>query len=339
MMNGNIVRQGQSWIFTVPPTLIAAAAIGGPKEGKGPLGADFDYLFADNRDGQESFEQMEQKMLQIVCEMAIAKAGCVVDDMDFFLCGDLLNQITSSGFTARALSRPYFGLFAACATAIEGVILGSLLIASGAANKIMCAAGSHTCTAERQFRYPNEYGCQKPPQSQYTTTAAGAAVIGSEEGTIKITAVTTGRVVDLGVTDSFNMGGAMAPAFADTITAHLLQRGVSADYYDLILSGDLGRVGRDIALDLLYRRGIVLNEHRYVDCGCLIYGDDKSVFAGGSGCGCVASVSFGHIYRRLMSGELNRVLIAATGALLSPTSSQQKQSIPGISHAVALERI
>jgi len=131
----------------------------------------------------------------------------------------------------------------------------------------------------------------------------------------------------------------MAPAFADTITAHLQQRGVSADYYDLILSGDLGRVGRDIALDLLYRRGIELDERRYIDCGCLIYGDDKAVFAGGSGCGCVASVSFGHIYRRLMAGELNRVLIAATGALLSPTSSQQKQSIPGISHAVALERI
>ena len=328
----------QTWLFPQRPGLLSTAAVGGPKEGSGPLAADFDYLFKSNRLGEDSFEKAEQRMQQKAAEIAMNKANLMPEQIDFMLAGDLLNQITVSGFTARALAIPYVGLFAACATATEGLALGALLAASGAARYVLTITGSHNLTAERQFRYPNEYGGQKPPYSQYTCTAAGAALVSSDPARVRVKAATIGIVRDFGVTDPFQMGAAMAPAFADTVLNHLRERQVPARHYDLIISGDLGRVGREIAWELLLRGGIDFDKENFLDCGCLLYHpEDKEVFAGGSGCGCAAAVGYGHIYSGLVEGRYRRVLLAATGALLSPISNQQRQSIPGVCHAVALE--
>lgn len=334
-----IMQKGrQTWIFGDHIGIISSAAVGGPREGQGPLGSDFDKVYPDLRLDADSFEKAEQMMEEKAARFAITKAGLTPDDVDVFFAGDLINQITPSGFTARNLGIPYFGLFSACSTAAEALALSALCVGSGAARRALAVACSHTCTAERQFRYPNEYGAQKPPYSQSTATVAGAALVAAESAPVEITAVTVGRVRDEHITDAFQMGAAMAPAFADTVQSHLQERGVDADYYDLILSGDLGRVGQDIARDLLGLMGVSFNDNRLKDCGLMLYGNDKRVFSGGSGCGCAASVGFGHICRLIKEGELQRVLLCATGALLSPLSSQQKESIPAISHAVALER-
>lgn len=329
----------QTWRFRQPPHLIAGAAVGGPKEGQGPLAADLDHVFPQLSWDNLSFEQCEQKMQEKAVELCLAKAQTTVEQTDILFAGDLINQNTPSGFTARQLGIPFCGLFSACATAMEGLSLASLTVASGAARQALVLAGSHTCTAERQFRYPNEYGSQKPPYCQHTATAAGAALVGRDKGQAKITAVTIGRVRDEKICDPFQVGAAMAPAFADTVAAHLRERGVGPDYYDLILSGDLGRDGCAIAGQLLTLQGVDVTATRFDDCGLLLYDGDDSVFAGGSGCGCSAAVGFGHLLRRLASGELSRILLCATGALLSPVANQQKESIPAICHAVALEGV
>ncbi|NLF79779.1 MAG: stage V sporulation protein AD [Clostridia bacterium] len=334
-----IRQQGrQTWLFDGPLGIIGQAAVAGPREGQGPLAADFDQIFDNLRLKQDSFEKSEQKMGERAARAAIAKAGLTPDEVDVFFAGDLINQITPSGFTARSIGIPFFGLFSACSTATEALSLASLCVASGAARRALALASSHTCTAERQFRYPNEYGSQKPPYSQVTATAAGAALVAAEPAAVKVSAVTVGRVCDERISDPFQMGAAMAPAFADTVQAHFRERGVDVDYYDLVLSGDLGRVGQAIAQDLLQLQGLSLAQEQLADCGLLLYGGDKRVFSGGSGCGCAAAVGFGHIYRRISQGELRRVLLCATGALLSPVANQQKESIPAICHAVALER-
>lgn len=328
----------QTWVFEGPLGIIGQAAVAGPHEGQGPLTADFDQVLSDLRQKQDSFEKVEQMMGEQACRIAIAKAGLTPDEIDVFFAGDLINQITPSGFTARSLGIPYFGLFAACSTATEALSLAALSVASGAARRALAMASSHICTAERQFRYPNEYGGQKPPYSQSTATVAGAALLAAEAAPVRVTAVTVGRVRDERISDPFQMGAAMAPAFSDTVQAHFRERGVELDYYDLVLSGDLGRVGQAIARELLQLQGLDLGEQQLADCGLLLYGEDKRVFSGGSGCGCAAAVGFGHIYRRISEGELRRVLLCATGALLSPVANQQKESIPAVCHAVALER-
>ena len=334
-----IRQQGkQTWLFNGDLGIKGSAATCGPREGKGPLAADFDCIFPDLRLGESSFEKAEQKMEERAARCAIANAGIMAEDIDIMFAGDLINQITPSGFTARALSIPYFGLFSACATSMEALTLSALCVASGVAGQALAVSGSHTCTAERQFRYPNEYGSQKPPYSQSTATAAGAAVVASGQLPVRITAVTVGRVRDEHVCDPFAMGAAMAPAFVDTVVTHLRERDVEPGYYDLILSGDLGKVGQSISRELLALQGIKIAEGCLDDCGLMLYGNNSQVFSGGSGCGCAASVTFGHICRAIRDGKLHRVLVCATGALLSPVSSQQKESIPSISHAVALER-
>ncbi len=333
----SIRQQGRrTWIFDEPPGIVGTAAVGGPREGRGPLAADFDQVLPDLRAGAASFEQAEQQMEEMAARLAIAKADLTPEQISLMFAGDLINQLTPSNFTARSLGIPYLGLFSACATAVEGLTLAALAASSGVAEQVLVVSGSHTCTAERQFRYPNEYGCQKPPHSQTTATAAGAAVVAAGSGPVAITAVTVGRVCDEHISDPFAMGAAMAPAFADTVQAHLHERGLKAADYDLIVSGDLGRVGQGIACELLQAAGI--SGGRLEDCGLLLYGDDKQVFAGGSGCGCAAAVGFGHLCRLLREGQLRRILLCATGALLSPLSCQQCESIPAISHAVALER-
>ncbi len=334
-----IIQKGrQTWLFPGGIGIIGQAASCGPREGKSPIVEDFDQVFPDLHAGQVSFEKAEQKMQEVTVKEAVAKAGLKLEDIDLLFAGDLLNQITPSGFTARNLQIPFFGLFSACATITEALALASLCVGAGVADRVVALASSHTCTAERQFRYPNEYGSQKPPYSQSTATAAGAAVLAAAPAPVRISAVTVGKVADEYIADPFQMGAAMAPAFADTVQTHLQEMNVEGDYYDLILSGDLGEVGLSIAQELLNLSGIVMEEGKLADCGLLLYQDNKAVFSGGSGCGCAASVGLGHIYHRIAKGELQRVLLCATGALMSPLSVQQKESIPAISHAVALER-
>lgn len=336
----DVERMGrQTWRFVSPPMIISGAAVCGPKEGAGVLRDDFDHIYQEMNWGKNSFEQSEQAMQEKAVSIALAKAGLGAGDIDLFLAGDLINQIMPSGLTARNLGLPYLGLFAACATSMEALALAALAVAAGAADKAMALAGSHTCTAERQFRYPNEYGSQKPPYSQYTATAAGAAIVGRGRGLARITLATVGRALDEKVSDPFQMGAAMAPAFVDTVAAHFRESKRRPEDYDLVLSGDLGQCGCAIASQLLTLQGVDVSATRFADCGLMLFAGDKSVFAGGSGCGCSAAVGFGHILRRIAAGELKRVLLCATGALLSPVSNQQKESIPGICHAVALEGV
>ncbi len=329
----------QTWVFPNRPAIISTATVGGPFEARGPLAEDFDILHGDLWLGQDSYEKAEKKMLEEACEIAIKKAGLKKQDVQFFLCGDLLNQIISSGFAARALGAPYLGLYGACSTAMESLALGSLIVDSRSGNNVVCGTVSHNAAAEKQYRYPTEYGAQKPPTAQWTVTGAGVAILGSGGEGPRVVAATIGRVVDMGITDPFNMGGAMAPAAVDTITAHFRDLRASPREYDLIATGDLGRVGFRIAADLLKKHGLEIPEDKFTDCGLLIYGENQQheVLAGGSGCGCSATVAYGHILNRMKKGELKKVLIVATGALLSPLSYQQKESIPCIAHAVSIE--
>lgn len=332
MLKGN-----QSWIFESKPVIISSAAVGGPFEAKGNLADDFDILHEDTWIGQDSFEKAEKTLLQEACETAIHKANMKKEDITFFLSGDLMNQIISSSFAARSLGIPYLGIFGACSSAIEGLAIGSQLINSGAANYIIAAASSHNVAAEKLFRYPTEYGAQKPPTAQWTVTGAGAGLVASKGNGPKVTSATIGHVVDMGITDPYNMGAAMAPAAVDTIEAHFRDLNIDPTYYDLIATGDLGRVGHQICADLLTKHGLIIPKKTFTDCGLLIYKEDQPVFAGASGCACSATVLHGHLLNRMKKGELKRILIIGTGALLSPLSYQQKESIPCIAHAVSIE--
>ena len=332
------MRQGhQTWLFEPSPVILSRAVAVGPFEARGPLRKDFDILHDDMWLGQESFEKAEKKLLEEACERAIKKAGLTKEDVQFFLSGDLLNQIISSSFAARTLGMPYLGLFGACSSSMESLSLAALLVTSGAADNALAATSSHNGSVEKQFRYPTEYGAQKPPTAQWTATAAGAALVGRGGQGPKIKAATIGRIVDMGLSDPFNMGAAMAPAAVDTIQAHFRDLQVGPDHYDLIATGDLGRVGFKIAADLFKEHRIPIPEEKLTDCGILIYSENQPVQAGASGCGCSAAVAYGHLLNRMEQGELKRILVVATGALLSPLSYQQKESIPCIAHAVAIE--
>ncbi|MBC9784570.1 stage V sporulation protein AD [Heliobacterium chlorum] len=331
----------QSWVFANRPVIRSVATVGGPYEAQGPVAEDFDLLHGDLWLGQDSFEKAGKKMMEEACEIAVQKAGLQKQDIQFFLAGDLLNQITPSSFAARTLAIPYLGLYGACSTSMESLALAALFVDSKSAQYVLAGTGSHNAAVEKQFRYPTEYGGQKPPTAQWTVTGAGVALVADKgEGPV-ITRATIGRIVDMGISDPFNMGAAMAPAAADTITAHFRDFDVDHQEYDLIATGDLGKVGYRICADLMQKHGVELPEVKYTDCGLLIYDMERQrdVLAGGSGCGCSATVTYGHILNRMKRGELNKVLIVATGALLSPLSFQQKESIPCIAHAVAIENV
>ncbi len=336
----SIVRCGkQTWFFPQPATLQETAVAVGPKEGQGPLGKEFDIVHEDIWLKQDSFEKAEKQLFSGVCDRLLEKAGLMPDQIDLLIAGDLLNQIVSANFTARAMAIPYLGIFGACSTAVEGLILASQIVASGGADRVIALTGSHNSTAEKQYRYPNEYGSQKPPYAQWTVTGAGAGLVSMASEGPYITCTTIGQVVDMGITDPFNMGAVMAPAAAHTIAAHLKERNVPPEYYDLIVTGDLGEVGHKLTTEMLAKQGINLDPSRFTDGGLLIYDREKQdVFSGGSGCGCIAAVTYGHLFKELKRGKLNKILVAATGALLSPVSVQQQETIPGISHAIALER-
>lgn len=322
-------------IFEKRPSILSYAAVVGKKEGDGPLGKYFDEIEADAYFGKPSWEKAESENLRRSVMHTLEKGKFNPEDMDFAISGDLLNQCISSGYALRGLKIPFFGVYGACSTMAESIVLGSLIISGGGAKNILCATSSHFCSAEKQFRTPLEYGGQRTPNAQWTVTGSGSVVISDGEGCPSIEAVTCGRIIDLGVTDVGNMGAAMAPAFADTIKRHLnaLQRDIS--YYDLVLSGDLGLVGKSIAKELLLKEGIDVGD-KYDDCGAMIFDPNlQDTHAGGSGCGCAASVLCGYILPEMQKGNLKNVLFAATGALMSPTSTMQGESIPSISHAIS----
>jgi len=327
----------QSVLFDPPPYLTSAATVVGPMEGRGPLGDDFDLVYRDLYINQKSFEAAERKILQEACSLALEKRNIKLNDIDYFLAGDLLNQITVSGYSAAELGLPFFGLYGACSSLTLALSWGAMLVAGGFAQNVLAATSSHNCCAERQFRYPTEYGFQRPRQAQWTVTGAAAAVISAAGESPRIAAVTTGKVIDLGEKDAFSLGAAMAPAAASTLIRHFLDLKRAPDYYDLIVTGDLGQIGSGILRKLLARSGYYMEEN-YNDCGLMIYNPElQQVEAGGSGCACSGVVVLGHLYRRMKAGELNRVLVVSTGALHSPTTLGQGDSIPGVAHAVALE--
>lgn len=318
------------------PRIIASAAVGGKREGEGPLKDCFDRVSADSYFGEESWERAESHMIRECFDLACNKAGLAAAP-DYIIAGDLLNQCVSSAFAMKDSGAPYFGVYGACSTMAESLTLAAMLVDGGYAETACAVTGSHFCTAERQYRYPLEYGGQRTPTSQWTVTGAGAAITGAQGRGPYISHVTTGRIVDAGINDANNMGAAMAPAAYDTLCAHFADTGRAPEYYDAIFTGDLGALGHDIVQDMFAADGVKLGA-RYMDCGVLIYDlRTQDVHAGGSGCGCCASVLCGHILPAMRKGIWKRVLVAATGALMSPTSAQQGASIPGICHAVAIE--
>ncbi|QTH46637.1 stage V sporulation protein AD [Cohnella sp. LGH] len=328
----------RSWVFEQPPVIIATGTVVGPDEGQGPLAADFDLVHPDLEIGQPTWEKSEKVLMEQATDIALQHAKLSKDKLNFFVGGDLMNQIISTTFAVRQLEAPYLGVFGACSTSMESLAVASLLVSSGAADYAMAGTCSHNCTVEKQFRYPTEYGSQKPPTAQYTVTGAGAAVIGRSGSGPMITAATIGKIMDLGIKDPFNMGAAMAPAAVDTIQGHFQETGREPGYYDLIVTGDLAGVGHPLASEMLQRNGVPMERTKFNDCGLMIFDVEKQkVQAGGSGCACSAVVTYGHLLKRIGSGDLKRVLVVATGALLSPLSYQQGESIPCVAHAVAIE--
>jgi stage V sporulation protein AD len=319
-----------------PPSVIAAGTVVGKKEGEGPLGAAFDYVGEDAYFGEKTWEKAESNMLKRSFSIACDKAGMPPSSLQYILGGDLLNQCTASAFAMRDSGVPYFGLYGACSTMSEALSLAAMLIDGGFCDSAAALSCSHFCAAERQFRFPLEYGGQRTPTAQWTATGAGSVILARSGPGPYITHVTTGKIVDAGVTDANNMGAAMAPAAYDTLKAHFDDTGFRPSDYDLIVTGDLGYIGREALLELFSRDGVQLGEN-HMDCGLLIYDrDTQDVHAGGSGCGCCASVFGSLLLNGMRERKWKRLLLAATGALMSPTSTQQGESIPGICHAVSL---
>ena len=330
-------RGAHSYVLPSRPRIRSYASIAGQKEASGPLGHTFDETFTDDTLGQKSWERAEAKMLERAADLALSKAKVYADGVDVFLGGDLLNQIVSSGYTARQLGIPFLGLYGACSTMAESLLLGAMLIDGGFADTALCATCSHFSTAERQYRFPLELGNQRTPTAQWTVTGAGATLLGRESPLpLCVESVTIGSVWDLKQTDANNMGAAMAPAAMQTLKSHLDDLHRIPGDYDLIVTGDLGRVGYDLMKLLCRKEGIELDQ-RYIDCGCEIFDVSQDVHSGGSGCGCSAVSLNGWLLGRMLKGEIRKMLFLATGALMSPTMSQQGESIPGVAHAVSLE--
>ncbi len=321
--------------LTNPPSALAYAAVGGKKEGEGPLARDFDLLCDDSSFGEQTWEKAESRLQKDAVNKALEKARLSSGDIDLIFAGDLLNQCVGSTYGLRDLEIPFLGLYGACSTMAESLAVASLFVDNGLAERAVAVTSSHFCSAERQFRFPLEYGGQRPPTAQWTATASGAVIVGAAAQAPFIREVSIGKITDLGITDANNMGAAMAPAAASTIETFLRDTGTGPEDYDLILTGDLGKVGKALLLDLLKRQGIDLSRN-HDDCGLMLYDEEQDVHAGGSGCGCSASVLCGYVLPRIASGVYKDVLFAATGALMSPTSVQQGESIPGIAHLVHL---
>jgi len=322
--------------FKNKPTIISTSSVGGPKECSGSIGKFFETKLDDDMFGEKTFEKAETKMLFTAINGAIKNSHKSENEIDTIIAGDLLNQIIASTFSVRNFKCGYLGVYNACATFTEALTIGSSLIDGGYLNNVVCATSSHFSSAERQYRYPLELGSTRPPQSQWTVTGAGACVLSASGNGPKITAATIGRIVDYGVTDANNMGAAMAVAASDTLFTHFSETGLTPSDYDLIITGDLGTLGSRILKDLIWEKGFDV-EKQHVDCGELIYNICETDYQGGSGAGCSSLVFSSYIYDRLKSKKLKKILLMATGALLSSVSTQQGESIPGIAHAVVVE--
>ncbi len=332
-------RLGESTIiFRNKPKIVSRYAIVGKKEGEGPLGSYFDEIIKDDLFGQKTYEIAEREILQKAIEGAIKKGNINFADIDFMIGGDLLNQIISSSFSARHFEKPFIGLYGACSTMSESLAIGAALVDGGYAKKTICSTVSHFATAERQYRFPLELGNQRPPVSQWTVTGAGCTILGSDENSkIYIPMATFGKVTDYGIKDANNMGAAMAPAAANSIIEHFKDTKRKPEDYDLIITGDLGKLGSEILRDLMEYNGYKFTNN-YCDCGQIIFARDQKTFQGGSGAGCSASVLNSFILDQMEKGIYNRILFVATGALLSTISTQQGESIPCIAHAIVIER-
>src|SRR3954453_6444420 len=330
----------RTWVFEQKPVIISTGTVGGPFEADGAISEDFDLLHADLWLGQDSYEKAHKVFFEEACQKAMEKGEIQKEQVQFLLAGDLINQITPTSFASRTIGAPYFGLFGACSTSMEGLALGAYIINTKGAKYILTGASSHDTAVEKQFRYPTEYGGQKPPTAQWTVTGAGVALVTENQPGQQLpvtTSATIGKVIDMGLSDPFNMGGAMAPAAADTIIAHFKDRQLEPSYYDLIVTGDLAKIGREAALEVLHNSGLKIDSERFQDCGLMIYKEDQPVQAGASGAGCSATVLYGHLLNQMKQGRYKRILFVATGALLSPLTFQQNESIPCIAHAVSIE--
>lgn len=323
-------------IFKNKPTIIGRSTVAGPKEAHGAIAKYIDVKLEDDMFGQDTFEKAETKILYTAIKNAIDISKLKEDDIDTIIAGDLLNQIIASTFSVRNFRTGYLGIYNACATFSESLILGATLIDGKYLNNVVCASSSHFSSAERQYRYPLELGSTRPPQSQWTVTGAGASVISSKGNGPKITCATIGRVIDFGISDANNMGAAMAPAACDTLFTHFKETGFCPSDYDLIATGDLGTLGSRIFKDLIWEKGYDV-EKQHIDCGELVYNLAEEEYQGGSGAGCSALVFNSFIVDKLKKGKYKKVLLIATGALLSSVSAQQGDSIPGIAHAVCIE--
>ena len=326
-----------SVLFKDPPVIKGWCSIAGKRESEGPLKNSFDQVVSDSYMDQKSFEQAELKLQQTAMEILLQKTCLTKAELGAVVSGDLLNQCISSSMSLRNLNVPHLGLYGACSTMAESMLIGAMLTGGGFCNNVVAMTSSHFAASERQYRFPLDYGGQRPPTSQWTVTGSGAALLSQGGNGPRITGCTIGTVVDLGITDANNMGPAMAPAALQTIQNHLLDFNVTVKDYDLVVTGDLGKLGVDALIQLGKASGLDLTEKIY-DCGMQIFDLFKQdVHAGGSGCGCSAVVLCGHLLNQLSSGKLKKILFCGTGALLSPTSVQQKLSIPGVCHAVVIE--
>lgn len=325
----------QTYHFPSCPAVVSYANAVGKKEGAGPLADTFDLIFTDTRMGQKTWEKAESEFQKAAISKALEKGDLDVSALDCILAGDLLNQCIGTTYAARALALPFFGLYGACSTMAESLILAGMLVDGGFCERVCAATSSHFCTAERQYRTPLEYGSQRTPTAQRTTTASGAVILGQTGVGPYLTHATIGIVTDWEITDANNMGAAMAPAAYETLRAHFTDTGRTPEDYDLIVTGDLGKLGSELVQELFRRDGTELGE-RYQDCGVLLFDlERQDVHCGGSGCGCSAAVLNGHIFNRMRAKQLERVLFCGTGALHSPVALGQGESIPGICHAAA----
>lgn len=335
----NIRMGAQTVKLLSRPVIIASAGVGGKQESKGPISGCFDYLSEDTHFGAKTWEDAESAMLKKCFELSLQKAGMSANALDYIFTGDLLNQCIGSVFGIKDSKVPFFGVYGACSTMAESLSLASMAIDGGFADTACAVTSSHFCSAERQFRLPLNYGGLRTPTAQWTATAAGSLILSSTGAGPVVTHVTTGKIVDAGITDPNNMGAAMAPAALETLCTHFDDTGRSPDYYDVIATGDLGKVGTAILRELSAESGYDLSAN-HTDCGLLLYpSGDKKIKAGASGCGCSASVLAGYFIPKLRSGEIRRLLFAATGALMSSLTAQQGKAIPGICHAVAIENV
>ena len=338
-MNEKKMVGKRSVLFSRPPIIIGAGSVAGEKEGNGAFGKCFDMVEEDPLFGGKTWEEAESKMQQLATRIALRKAGLEPQEIRYLVAGDLLGQLIATSFGIMNFNIPMFGVYGACSTMGESLAIGAMLVDGEFADYVVALTSSHFASAEKQFRFPLEYGNQRPMSATWTVTGSGAYVLSTQRTHVKISGITTGKIVDYGIHDSLNMGAAMAPAAADTIAAHFTDFGSKPQEYDRIITGDLGTVGQEILFDLLKKKGYDI-ENNHSDCGIEIFdAKEQDTDAGGSGCGCSASVLSAYYLPKIISGEWKKVLFVPTGALLSTVSYNEGKNVPGIAHGVMLEYV